>query len=96
MLWLWALVLAVLIIVLWKNREGLSPNPYEKAQMHQGEIERLSTKFDRVNIKQEDLDPVTTCIQNNQRDLIEIEKNMAQQNPNDRPDAYPKPTLPKS
>jgi hypothetical protein len=90
MLWLWALVAVVAICCMWQRREGLSPNAYEMAQLHQGDLDRLEQQLKRITLNREQLDEVKTNVQKTNDRLITLQKNIAKNKPNSRSDAYPK------
>jgi hypothetical protein len=96
MFWLWVIVIATILLIMYRRREGLSPNAYEMSQMQLGELSKIETQLKEIKLNREMVDEVKQCSKDNQNNVIEIHKNMSMQDQTGRPDAYPRKVKPAS
>jgi hypothetical protein len=89
--WLWFLVGAVFVYVLWRRREGFEgQDPYSLCQAQQGEIEYIHTQFKKnVTLNREMVDEVKKYDAVNQENTMKMQQNIAFKDANKRKDAYP-------
>ncbi len=91
MLWLWALVVAVVIYLFWRQQEGLSPNAYELSQMSVGDLASIDSQIEEAIKMKKDVEEIKSCVWNNQSNMVEIQKRIGQTDSNRLPNAYPLP-----
>ena len=89
MLWLWVLMAVVVIFLLWRHKEGLSPNAYELSQMSQGDLSSIDAQIEEIMATQQEVDEIKKCVNKNQENVIEIQRHVGKKDANKMPMAYP-------
>lgn len=89
--WLWFLVGAVIVFLLWRRREGFGEqDAYSLSQAQQGEIEYIHTQFKKlITINREMVNDLKRYDSVNQSNTTKMQKNIAMKDANKRKDAYP-------
>jgi len=89
MLWLWVLAIVLMFFVLWKTREGLTPNAYEKCQIAQGDLANIDAQIEEVMSTRSKIDEIKVCVEENQNNIRDIQKEVGKKGAINMPMAYP-------
>jgi len=88
-MWLWLVVGAVIVYVVWHSREGMSPNAYEMSQLQQGKIKRFYSQLNGLTFNKNDIDELNKNVKANNDNTNDMTMALSKKNANKRKDAYP-------